>query len=252
MTKIKDVAELLAKLAPPESAEEWDNCGLLVGNREAYVTAALTCLDVTDAMIAEAKAAGANLMVCHHPVIFHPVKQVLAGSLVHKLITEGISVIAAHTNFDAAPGGLADKLASVLELIGPETPNGSPYIRVGLLPRVMDARELAVYAAERLGSKEIKFVPVSNKSIKRVAVCPGEGGDFLSAAVNVRADAYITGEVKHHILLEAANIGITLVLAGHYDTEKFFAKLVADYLSVRLPDVRIARAKSDANPVEYL
>ena len=133
------------EIAPFSLAESWDNSGLLVGDGEREVKAALLCLDITLPAIRQAQRVGAQLIISHHPVIFHPLKRVMANSPVYALIEAGIGAICAHTNLDVARGGVNDCLAQALGLmdIRPlgEGPEGLG--RMGELRQPLSAAKLA-------------------------------------------------------------------------------------------------------------
>lgn len=117
---VQEFLEVLERLAPASLAEEWDNCGLQVGAREAGSSAVLVSLNVTDEVINEAAELDCDVILTHHPLIFTPLESLSddtgAGRLARRAAMEGISVVAAHTNLDAAPGGLADIMAGMLGL----------------------------------------------------------------------------------------------------------------------------------------
>jgi len=121
---VATVARLVAELAPPEWAESWDNVGLLLGAPQEPVRRVLVALEATDAVVAEAVAEGADLLLLHHPIIFHPLKHLrlegAANQRLHRLFAGNIAVCAAHTNFDVAPGGTNDVLAETLGLQAPQ------------------------------------------------------------------------------------------------------------------------------------
>lgn len=120
MATVQDIAKIVEKLAPKHLKEDWDNVGLLVGERNMEVKGVLTTLDVTPEVVAEAEAKGCNLIVSHHPVIFKGMKQITdesaLGRLVIELISKKIAVYSAHTNLDIAPGGLNDLAAAQIGL----------------------------------------------------------------------------------------------------------------------------------------
>lgn len=116
--KVGDIVRVLEALAPAYLAEEWDNVGLLVGDRERRVTKLMACMDVTEGVLAEAVKAGVQMILAHHPVIFKPAARVTAelAPVVHEAIRRGVAIYAAHTNLDNAVGGTNDVLADVLGL----------------------------------------------------------------------------------------------------------------------------------------
>jgi dinuclear metal center YbgI/SA1388 family protein len=116
--KIKQVLDALEQFAPLPLQESWDNAGLQIGLTEAEVSGALLCLDVTEKVIDEALAKGCNLVVSHHPLLFHGLKQVSDANdvqrAVRKAIKHDVCVISMHTNMDNAPGGVNYKIAEKL------------------------------------------------------------------------------------------------------------------------------------------
>ena len=116
--KVGDIVRVLEALAPTALAEDWDNVGLLVGDRERRVTKLMACMDVTEPVLAEAVQAGVQMILAHHPVIFKSVARVTTDSapVVYEAIRRGVAIYAAHTNLDSAPGGTNDVLADVLGL----------------------------------------------------------------------------------------------------------------------------------------
>lgn len=117
---VQTITNLLEKLAPKRLAEKWDNVGLQIGSYQDTVQKILVALDLTEAVLAEAKAAGADFIITHHPFLFKPLQSLrtdmMPGRLVKEVILSGIGVYAAHTNLDLANGGVNDALADRLGL----------------------------------------------------------------------------------------------------------------------------------------
>ena len=122
MPKVVNICQFIDAFAPFKIQEDFDNAGFLVGRRDQEVTKILVSLDITHAVVEEAAQWGAQLIVAHHPVIFHPVKWITdetpTGQILLELIENKIAAICAHTNLDAAQGGVNDCLAEALELTG--------------------------------------------------------------------------------------------------------------------------------------
>ena len=154
MLTVQRVYELIDALAPFDTQADFDNSGLLVGNPQAEVTGIHLALDVTDRVIDDALAAGANLIVTHHPLMFSARKRLTEadyeGHLLIRLIANGLSLIAAHTNLDQASGGMNDTLAG---LLGLENIVGEGFLRVGDLSAPMTAEAFADFAARMLSSR---------------------------------------------------------------------------------------------------
>ncbi len=225
-----DIQQLIHTFAPFDTAEEWDNAGLLVGDPATEVNGILVALDATVDAVNSAAKAGANLLVTHHPVIFEPLRRLEADSLPYRLAAAGVGLLAAHTNLDKAAGGVNDILADLLGLTDVVTaPDGMS--RIGRLPAPMDPTAFARLAAERLDT------PVrlgAHRTVSTVSVCGGSGGDFIDELAPL-ADAFVTGEVKHHQWLAANQAGLTLVEAGHYATEVPVVAALCDRLRQAFP-----------------
>lgn len=216
---VGDILKKIDELAPFALQESFDNSGLLIGSKEAEVTAVLVCLDVTPKVLEEAISARAELIISHHPLMFSPVQSITAddyeGRIISGLIRSGISLIAAHTNLDRAAHGVSMVLA---ECCGLNDIEGEQYVRVGRLPEAMTVGCLAQRIGMALGDA-VRIMGDSQKKISRVAVVSGAGGDFWQEAKECGAEAFVTGEIKHHHALAAVDAGLVLYEAGHYATE---------------------------------
>lgn len=251
--KIEDFYKAINEIADFSLAESWDNVGLLVGSRKTSVKSALVALDVTSAVIAEAKLLHAELIITHHPVIFPHISKIGCESPLYELISSKIAVISAHTNYDAASGGVNDALCSCLgllnvrELESAESPGRG---RIGELENPLDSRGLAAFVKERLGSGAVKYTP--GPQISSVAVCGGADAELWRDALNEGAQAMITSEVKHHQLIEAAEARFTLIDAGHHATEAVAIRPLAERLQRMLPGASVAVSEAMSDPARYL
>ena len=220
MLTVQQVFDFINERAPFETQLAFDNSGLLVGHPDNEVTGVHFALDVTNHVIDEAIANGANLIVTHHPMMFSAIKRLVETShearLLCRLIREGISLISAHTNLDQAPGGCNDVLAQTIGLTDIE---GEGFVRVGALPHPMTAVELAAHIGEKLGDV-VRVMGDPAAVITKVGMCSGSGADEWLAAAAMGAQAFLTGEVKHHIALEASDAGVVMLEAGHHATEE--------------------------------
>ncbi len=236
----REVQDYLDGVMPFASAEDWDNVGLLVGSPDTAVCGILVTLDVTPAAIAAAERVGANLIVSHHPVIFSPLKRLAAEDIVYRLAAAGIAVISVHTNLDK--DSVNDVLAARLGLCD-VTPTADGICRVGHLPQPLPAADFAAQVGAALATA---VRTNGGGEVATVALCGGSGGDFLPGLVGT-ADAFVTGEVKHHEWLEANAHGLTVVEAGHYATEVPVVEPLAQRLAAAFPAVTVT-AFADAAP----
>lgn len=242
---VKTIYDFINSLAPFATAEEWDNPGLLVGNPRQEVGRVLVALDATDGALDTARAVGADLIITHHPVIFAPLKRLSADSIPYRLAQEGIALVAAHTNLDKAQGGVNDTLAAVLGLTD-VTVAEDGYTRIGTLPVEMTAKEFATHVAKHLDTA-VRYA--GDGSVRTVAVCGGGGGDFIGDCIGL-ADAYVTGEVKHHEWLATAN-SINVIEAGHYATEVPVVDTLARWLEEAFPALTVTVYR-DGNPYDVV
>ena len=243
MAAVKDVFQALDRLAPFGTQLDFDNAGFLAGRSEQEVRKILVALDITQAVAEEAGRWGADLIVSHHPVIFHPVKAVTdwdeTGKVLLALIENRISAICAHTNLDAAQGGVNDCLAGALELAGPIPFEGERIGRMGQAHRTgLPVREYAAFVKDRLNAAGVRFVD-GGRPVERVAVGGGSCGSMLHEAAESGCDTFVTADVKYDVFLEAKALGLNLLDAGHYATEQVVCPALVDFLQKEFPAVQV-------------
>ena len=246
---VKDIFKYINSIAPFDKQCEWDNSGFIVGNADDEVSKIGVVLDITNEAIKYAAENGINLIISHHPVIFRGIKTVTSDDPTYMLIKNSISAICAHTSLDIAKGGVNDALAGVLGF-----DNATPLSDCGETEMVrvahinpVSAEGLVKLCADKLSTSV--SVADCGKEIKKVALCGGAGADFMHEAARSGCDAYITGEAKHHEFLEAKAIGITLIAAGHFETENPVVAVLAENLKNNFEgEIKIIPQKS---PVKY-
>ena len=220
---VQQIWDWLDSFAPFATQEAFDNAGLVIGDPSATVECVLFALDATLPVVREAQTLGVQLMVTHHPLLFGGIRQLRTdrpeGAAVAAIAGSGLNLIAAHTNFDQAPGGTGDSLASALGLAAILPTPGTPYLRTGFLPAPMRAADFLADVDRRLGACA-RLYGDPQMTLHRVAVGPGACGDAVALAAADGAQAYVVGEIKHHELLEAQGLGLTVLEAGHGCTEQ--------------------------------
>lgn len=247
--KLDEFIKIMNGIAPAELAEEWDNPGLLIGTRKAEIKKVLVALDCSAATANEAAEWGADLLLTHHPVFFGGVKHILPNdpetAAPFTLLENGIALFAAHTNLDAADGGVNDCLAEVfgLEDVQKLPPEGLG--RIGTLPEPLSFAELASLAESRLGTR-VRITGDGSKLIRRFAMIGGGGAGELFSAKAAGADAYITGEMKHHLAIQADFIGLSVIEAGHYETERIVLPRLIERLQAASNDVQYRLTLSES------
>lgn len=260
--KVKEVLSALERFAPLPLQEDWDNAGLQVGLTEAEVSGALLCLDVTEAVIDEAVDRGFNLVVSHHPLLFHGLKQISdADSVqrtVRKAIENGVAVVSMHTNFDNAPGGVNFKMAekmglTQLRFFAPRSAagvDGGSGV-VGRFEHPMSSADF-VSAIKRQFSVECAFCnELLRRPVQTVALCGGAGDFLLGEAIKASADAFVTGEMHYHQYFGHEQ-EIQICVIGHYQSEQYTPEIFETIISEACPTLPLAVARTVTNPIMYL
>lgn len=250
------VCELFAALEeriPRELSCSWDNDGLMVcGDGEREVRRVLVALDVTEEIAKRAIEGGYDLILSHHPMIFHALKAVNPYDTVAKkailLLRAGVSVMSFHTRLDAVAGGVNDTLAALLGLKDTEPFGnaGEEIGRIGTLASPMPLTEFAKTVRDAIGAPSV-LVSGATESAYRVAVLGGSGSDDVSAAIRAGADTYLTGELGHHYLTDAPERGINLIAGGHFYTENPICEVLSRMVLEIDPSLSVDTASS--NPV---
>ncbi len=253
MARIQDIYDCIDAAAPFASAMTFDNVGLLVGEGNTEVSRALVALDITEAVVEEAAAMNAGLIISHHPVIFHPIKTLGGRDIPYLLAQRGIAALCCHTNLDLSPVcGVNMALASRLGLknVHPEDVFGEECVLfAGELEQELSPEEFAAHVKRHLEIQAVGLIP-GKTPVKKVFLCSGAGGEYVHFAACRGADAYLTGEMQHHEALEAARTGVTCVVAGHYETEKPFGEFLISYLKKRIPSTAFLPSQAERAPVE--
>ena len=242
----------LETLFPPELAETWDNVGLLIGDPHRAFRNVLTCLTVTPQVVAEAVEEQADLIVSHHPFPFHAVKRITtetpSGKMLWDLIGAKIAVYSPHTAHDNAETGINQQLAGMLELTQIE-PLVLTAGRIGLLPQPMPFADLVEKVRLSLGLPYLQYVDSGKELVSRIAIGCGAAGEFLEHAAARGADVLLLGETRFHTYLEAQTLGVSLVIPGHYASERFAMERLADRIANQFPDLRCWASKQEQEPI---
>ena len=236
---VKMIESLIEEFAPKETAESYDNVGALVGRRDAEVNRVLVALDCTLDVVREAKELGAELIITHHPLLFHARKNLLEedaeGKILCELVRANISLIAAHTNLDQTELSGSASCARLLGL--KNVRKESPYLFFGELETPVSAGELEGQITKAL-SFPVRRYGDKNAVITTLAIAGGADDGDWTAAQALGAQALLTGEVRHHNALAASMSGFVLFDGGHYGTEAPLVPFLAEYLQKRFHDVQ--------------
>jgi dinuclear metal center YbgI/SA1388 family protein len=254
--QITHISDFFNSWAPFSTQAEYDNSGLLVGSLNNPITGILTTLDVTEEVVEEAINSQCNLIVAHHPLIFRKLSRInpdtTVGSILYKLIRNDISVLAVHTNLDAAQNGVSFALANQLQLQNQQFLSHHDetmthgYGVVGTLKSSMSSTDFLEYVCLQLDTTALRFSG-STSLISTVAVCGGSGISLASQAVRRQADAFITSDIKYHEYFEHPEL--LKIDAGHYETEIFVSAHISDQLKKQFSDLHVATSRVRTNPM---
>lgn len=254
MPTVHDIESALYALAPKALAAEWDNVGLLAGSADREVRSVLVALDITEPVVEEAERMGADLIVSHHPVIFHPVKSITdrdpSGRLLIRLVRSGTGAVCMHTNLDAAQGGVNDALASALGLQDAAPAAEGGIARIGTLPETMALPGFLARVKNALRPNGLRYVD-GGRPIRKVAAGGGACGDFLWEAAALGCDAFVTADLKYNHFLDAGVLGLTVIDAGHFPTEDVVCPMVVRYLREKFPEVQVEKSAVHREVIQY-
>ena len=245
----EEILTLLEKIAPKQYACDWDNVGLLVGDRKEEVKRIYLALDATDEVIEEAVLKKADLLITHHPLIFSGQKQVVAdhfiGRRIRKLIQNDISYCAMHTNFDVAV--MADLAAErlgmkemrVLDVMFEKEEKEFGIGKIGMLPDKMTVKETAELVKEAFLLPNVRVFGDLERIVQKAAVSPGSGKSEITPALLGQAEVLITGDIDHHDGIDAVARGLCIIDAGHYGLEHIFIPFLKEYLQKQCAETEV-------------
>jgi dinuclear metal center YbgI/SA1388 family protein len=273
MPRLHRICSFLERFAPPPLAAEWDNVGLLAGDRAQEIRRAMTCLTITPETVGEAIDEHADLIVAHHPLPFQPVRRITTDTVVGRMLWELLGARAAvyspHTAFDSAPAGINQRLAEGLGLRGISPliphPGGQPFLSVpdssitkglgegrwGWLEEPVELAEVGRRLKAFLKIDRLQTVGPREQVVRTVAIGCGAAGEFLSAAQANGCDAMVLGEARFHTCLEAEALGIGLLLPGHFASERFAVECLAEVLREQFPTVEIWASRRERDPINW-
>ncbi|MCD8340597.1 MAG: Nif3-like dinuclear metal center hexameric protein [Clostridiales bacterium] len=265
MTTVQDVFLFLDKMAPFSLQESWDNSGFLVGHEAQEVTSLLVALDITEDTVQEAADCGAELIVSHHPVIFHPAKTLTDrlldgdGKILLSLVEHHMAAICCHTNLDSVEGGVNNALAKALHLVRVEQLKQTgvdcydrPYGigRTGELPEPMPLDSFLALVKDALHPNGVRYV-AGSRMVRRVAVGGGACGSMMEDAVRAGCDTFVTSDLKYNDFLSAAALKLNLIDAGHFPTEHPVTEVLARWLERAFPAVKITKSAAKREVISY-
>jgi len=267
MTNVNDVHNFLDSIAPEKMAKESDNVGFLVGTGKTQVSKILVCLDITSDVISEALDLGAEVIVAHHPLFFSLSRitdKDITGKKIISMLSGGISAICMHTNLDAVRGGVNDALAIAVGITDDEReakplsddiklPTGEVVSlgRIGYLKKACSMPEYLEMLKKALNVNGLRYHD-AGKDVYKIAIASGSGGGEWDNAVKSQCDTFVTADIKYHMFLDAKELGLNIIDAGHYSTENLVSAILAEKLSGKFPDVDVIISKTQNQIIEFI
>ena len=256
MPTVGEILDFVETLAPASLKLDWDNVGLLCGHRDSPVTRVLVALDPFLDAAEEAAGMGAELLLTHHPLIFHPCRSVSTdtetGRVLLYLIEHGIAAVNAHTNLDRAPGGVNDVLAARLGLREVSPISGAENVnllRMGLVPE-QSLEDFLDFVKKALGTPCLRYVS-GRKSVHLVAVGGGACGSELHDAAEAGCDSLLTSDLKYNDFWTAKDLGMNLIDAGHFYTENPVCTYLAERVRAQFPEVFVKVSENHRDCMKF-
>lgn len=268
--RVQDVIDALEDFAPLPLQESYDNAGLQVGLTGAEVSGALLCLDVTEEVIAEALELGCNMIVSHHPLIFRGLKHLTDEDTVQRCVRmalrNDIAIYSAHTNLDSAIDGVNYMMAERLGLVdvvllqprqvsvGAGTNVRSVQAGSGVIGYLPDGEDSLVFlqrVKQAFGVECLMHNELLSRPVQSVAICGGAGDFLLQEALNMQADAFLTGEMHYHQYF-GHDGQIQIGVLGHYQSEQYTMDIFNSVIGERCPRLPLFKTTVCTNPIKYL
>jgi len=237
MIKTDEIIKKIESYASLDLAEEWDNSGWQINLHHDYTNKVMVALSLTRDVLEQAVTNDCDLVITHHPLIFHRLSKIDDTVLV-QAIKHNISVYSAHTNLDKTYGSTTDALAGVLGFKNLITVD--EYIKIAQLKDELGLNELVEKVKTSLGAERIKIInPNGIDSVKNIAVSAGAGGSMIKKIEQYDVDLFITGDVKYHAALEVR--GFAVMDVGHFESELPVLPLIQGIIAKTGVEVLIAQ-----------
>ncbi len=252
MAKVKDITDFFEGFAPVCTAMNFDNAGLLAGDKNTEISKVLLALDITAEVVEEAAEKNCELIISHHPVIFRPLKRLDTRSAAYQLARHGVSAVCMHTNLDLSTEfGVNTCLAEALGVKNPRKSDLGECLFVGELESETDILSFAKHVKKVLSCEGLRYTDV-NPKVKTVAVASGAGGSDIIAAAEEGADAFVTGEIKHHEINDANALGVDIIDVGHFKSEDIVILPLKKRLEEAFPDIIFTKSQVYGDKIKYL
>lgn len=235
---VGELDRLLAEKFTPDLSAPWDNDGIMVcDDLTRPIQSVLVALDPAEMVIRYAIDNGFDALVTHHPLVFRKMNAVtpttLTGRKAILALENHLAVLSYHTRMDAGTDGVNDALCQALwhQAEGTFGDAENPTLgRYFTLAEPIQAGEYANLIRDALDVGHVRITGDPHKPVRKVALCGGDGKDFVNAALDIGADLYLTGDAGYNMAADAAEEGLVVVEAGHYHTEAPVCRTLAAWL----------------------
>ncbi len=254
---LREVINIIESVAPLSIQESWDNSGLQIGVKEAEVASVLLCTDITETIVEEAIQKNCQLIVSHHPLLFHGLKTIQGNTpqerCVIQAIQHNIAIYSSHTAMDCylhgVSGHMAEKLGlhnyRILSLTGENVGLGV----IGNLPLPIEFDAFLAQVKNTFHTPVIRYVAPTKPKIQTIALCGGAGSEFTQEAINQGADIYISADFKYHEFQQAVG-QIAVLDIGHFESEQYTKEIFAQLLHQHAPSLQVLLADNDKSPIQ--
>ncbi len=252
MTKINDIITYFETFAPINTAMDFDNVGLLVGDKNSEITKVLVALDITQDVVFEAEKLGCDLIISHHPVIFSPIKKLCCNDVPYLLASKGISALCMHTNLDLSDiFGVNLCLAEAIGVKNTVKSGIGECLFIGELENETEISNFAQNVKNTLCCNGLRYTD-TKKLVKKIAVSSGSGGSEIFSAAEIGADVLVTGEIRHHEINAANMLGIDIIDAGHFKSEDVVILPLVKRLSDKFSDIVFTKSTVYTDNIKFV
>lgn len=253
---VREITKKIESVAPLSLQEHWDNSGLQIGDFEQEVRSVLLCIDITEDILFEAYKKQCQLVISHHPLLFHGLKTIQGCTPQERCaifaIKHDISIYSSHIPMDVylhgVSGHIADKIGmldyTILSLTQPPAGLGV----IGNLPAPMHFTDFLQQIADIFHVSAIRYTPPQKEPIQRIAICGGAGSEFMQQAIEQHADVYLSADFRYHEFCDSLS-RIAIVDIGHFESEQFTKEIFYSILEPYRNQINLFMAENDICPI---
>ena len=260
MRIVNDIIKEMESLAPSYLKEDFDNVGLMIGDRNKAVNKVLLALDCTLKVIEEAKREDVDLIITHHPLIFRKPSNIttdtLQGKKIIELIKNDISLYSSHTNLDSVENGLNHSIVSILGfeesslLEKNKNVSSAGLGRIVELDKEIKLQNLIEQVKRKLNISNLRVVK-GNDTVSKIAIINGSGQDFIAKAMKLGVDTVITGDTTYHFASDYKEMGINILDVGHFSSEQIVFFNVMKQIESKFKDIVFIESKVEEDPFTF-